>query len=779
MPKIRSLKIDNDMRRKLEYIGLDLDDIPESIIDEHDIKFRVLKGQDEKQYKQYRFLNVKDIDILLSDTNSYSELKDKYENSAPLYKYLDAYDEENADRYYAFLNMLKNIEIEDIQKIEKEQNLLAKNIPFKVRFNNNYLWPIYYSEITNRYFMLMSTENANCSTFFYLLKKKIEDDRTAKVFVPITYIDYTGKILNKSELKDVENYLWLFTKNYPSIYEVVNKKNEISLQIVGETEIYGKLKTLYKMSFDSSKEASKFYKLLKALFILQTELPHEYDFRTNISQTGSLEIWLDDTKLEYETLLEFVFNQYMKSIKIKQEVQDEIDELQFKLDNYKKEEKLLENEYISKEKQISTFLECKKSFFGRVKYYFKLGNKSNNATKKGKKDRKIKKEEENVEVPLKKERKEIVNPDKKNYTLDELVASYKELDNMENDKKNLVMDINALKLRNKNLKRKIQNATSYINEINEHKKSIFEFWKYSNKDAVAELEEGEEEELNVAKLEKTFSFEDDFTKFGEAVDKNQRARFTDSELDSSFIATTDIIDLMNRTYKKLAEPKEFMEKLKELKNNKDLDEDEDDNEFDVFGKLSSDKTKERTIKNKNHRETPRDKYQILNIRRDTKSIELKKTLVTVIKDIKRALKKNTLEEDIYVYKATSSELDEDELQIFSLDEESEIEDYISNNETKNKIYLYRIKLTKGTNFIGFSNIIYYNNKNMTLPLGMQLSNKILIDLHALELEETNEKRIRKIQFLDNKNDFSKIILKTIDIVEFKSKVKEKKTKNED
>lgn len=776
MSKIRNLKIDSSMKKKLDYIGLDLNDIPENLNETYDLKFKVLKGQDEKQFKQYRYINVQDIDIMLSNTNAFSDLKEKYENASPLSTYLDSYSEESIEKYYTFLSMIKKIEIEDINKIEKEQALLAKSVPFKVRYNGNYLWSIFYSDITKRYFMIVPTENTNYATFFYLLKKKIENKKGEKIFVPVSYLDYSGKILKKSDIKDIENYLWLFTKDYPSIYEVYDKKGIPSLQIIGETEIYGKIKTIYKMSFDTTKEANKFYKLLKALFILQTELPHYYKFNTNIDIAGRLNINLDNVEIQYDTLLEFVLEQYLKSISLKDRVQEEIEELNNKLESYKKESIQLENEYLSKEKQISTFLECKKSFFGKVKYYFKLGKNVKVNNKKSKnKEKQIEEIQEVEKNSIKKQKVEIED---RNYTLDELVISFKELEIMENNKKNIVMDINALKLKNKNLKKKIENATSYINEINKHKKSIFEFWKYSNKDEVAALEEGEQEELNVTKVEKTFIFEDDFEKFGEAVDKIQRLKYTDSELDSTFIATTDMIDLMNRTYKKQAVAKEFADKLKELKNNKVLEEDEDENDFDIFGKLSSDKTKEKVINNKTHRETPRNIYNILNIKREMKGLELKNIIVNIIKDIKKALKKNILPEDLYVYKATPYKLDIEELQSFSLNEENEIENYLQNNDGKSKFYLYKIKLNKGTNFIGFSNIIYYNNKNMTLPVGMNISDKILIDLRSLELEEIDKKVIRKIQFLDNKNDFSKILLKTIQVQEFVSKVKEKKKKEE-
>ena len=84
--------------------------------------------------------------------------------------------------------MLKNVNIQEIENVEKEQERLNENIPFKVKFNGNYLWQIYYSENTNKYFMIVPTEDTDYSTFFYLLKKKIEG-KNEKIFVGFTNCD--------------------------------------------------------------------------------------------------------------------------------------------------------------------------------------------------------------------------------------------------------------------------------------------------------------------------------------------------------------------------------------------------------------------------------------------------------------------------------------------------------------------------------------------------------------------------------------------------------------
>ena len=299
-----------NLEKKLEYLGLNLTRIPKIFKQFEPLEFRIPKFYDEKQYKQYRFLPVKDIQILLSPTTRLDELEEKYKKASPLFEYLDSKSEENIPKHATFLKMLDQIRIEDIEKVEIEQENLNREIPFKVKFEGNYLWQIYYSENTDKYFMLVPTEDSDYSTFFYLLKKQLEKKKTDKIFVPIRNVAYSTNYLKKSEFEDVVNYLWLFTKDWPLVYEVFNKENELSIQIVGETEVYEKIKSPYKIVLNNQLEARKFYKLLKALFILQTELPHYFNFKTNIDRKGKIQFLSDNKRVELSNMPEWINYHY-------------------------------------------------------------------------------------------------------------------------------------------------------------------------------------------------------------------------------------------------------------------------------------------------------------------------------------------------------------------------------------------------------------------------------------------------------------------------------------
>lgn len=309
MPKKKNDK-NSVIKDKLEYLGLDLDNIPRELKKYEPLEYRISRTYEQTQNKQYRYIPIKDIQILLSPTNKADSIEEKYKKSSPLADYLDSKSEENIIKHTTFLNMLNKFSIEEVEKIEKEQENLTKKIPFKVKYQNNYLWQIYYSENTDKYFMIVSTEDINFSTFFYLLKKKLEKKRTSKIFVPVKNIEYSTEYLKKSEFEDLANYLWLFTKEWPLVYEVYDKNENLSIQIIGETEVYQKVKSYYKVTLENQEEANRFYKLLKAMFILQTELSKYFTFRTNISKNGEIEFYLADKKIEYVDIADWLNEQY-------------------------------------------------------------------------------------------------------------------------------------------------------------------------------------------------------------------------------------------------------------------------------------------------------------------------------------------------------------------------------------------------------------------------------------------------------------------------------------
>ena len=753
---------------KLEYLGLDLDKIPQNLKKFEPLEFRVSRFYDEKQYRQYRYIDVKDIQILLSPTNRLTDLNEKYQKARPLCEYLDNKNEENLIKHTIFLNMLKNVSIEEIENVENEQTKLNREIPFKVKFQGNYLWQIYYSENTDKYFMIVPTEDTDYSTFFYLLKRQIENKRVGKVFVPVSNVKYSNKYLKKSEFEDIENYLWLFTKDWPLIYEVYDKKNEMTVQIIGETNVYEKIKTTYKIQLNNEAEASEFYKLVKALFILQTEIPNYYNFETNINNEGKLEFYLDDQKIEYKHMVEFIREQYKIGLKRRKEVKSKIRAYNKRIKKLQELVATQEIEYLAKEKQISTFLECKKSFFGKVKYYFKYSKKSNKGIKTEVEEEIVEENQQAGPVqtsePTKREKKRI--PIKKIYTLEELITSYKELEELENQMKNLLMDINALKLKTKNLAKKIENASKYIEEIDSHKKSIFEFWKYSNKDEMDVLPEGEQEEVNVIKrIEKTFNYEDDLEEFGKKLDKIQRKNLTKEDTDSVYIATTNLVEVLNKIKTNNILPEEIEKSLKDLKAEAKELKSLDEEEYDIFGNVIQDTTKIRKINNKKHRELPKDKFNILEVNKNTKQIGFKLVLQSIIQNITKALEKGVIPESLPVYKAINENiLNNKGINVFNINPENEMKE--ASMSYGNNINLYKLHIKEGTKGIGFTNIIFYDNQNKTLPVGMDLSTKMIIDTSKLHLRMLDQKSFNIMSFDNEQDDFSDFEIKKVTVFDY-------------
>lgn len=674
--------------------------------------------------------------------------------AVPLYAYLTPDNEENIERHTKFLSMLSNMDINKIEEIEDEQKRLNERIPFKVKYPKDYLWQIYYSEYTNKYFMLVTTEDLEYSAFFYILKKQLQNAskrKKEKVFVPISYTDYSREYLNRNQISDIENYLWLFTKEWPLVYEVYDKDNNLSLQITGKAYIYDDIQSDYKVKLNSKEDSIKFYKLLKALFIMQTEVPHHYNIKLSIDDKGSLEFNINNKKIIYEILSSLIKEEYLKAEEEKINLVEDKAKKEKELDNLQKKSLRLEKEYLEKERQISTFLECKKTFFGRVKYFFKYKKVSLSKQKENK--------EKEQEVKLIRINKyaEV----KSNYTLEELIELYKQIDREDSKVKNLKLDIKALEQKILNLENKVKNARQYIEEIDEHKKSIFEFWKFTNKDKASELPEGEIKEENEEVVKKVFDYEYDFEDLSIKLDEMQRNKLSKEELDSIYLSSTFVLEDINKVSKGEQITEEHLQSLKEksIKENSLLDKDS----FDIFGGMAYD-NKLKILANKKHREIEREVFKILDINKNTTTEEYTECIKQVINNLESAFKKVNIPLNLSIYKADTEEFVKNTFNVFNIRGTIAISDLIEKDtDTFN---IYKINLKENTPIIAFTNIAYFENNNRTLPLGMNVSEEILLNSNLIDLELKSKQKLKIVSYKDPKDQLSDVEVKTIDVEEY-------------
>ena len=250
------------------------------------------------------------------------------------------------------------------------------------------------------------------------------------------------------------------------------------------------------------------------------------------------------------------------------------------------------------------------------------------------------------------------------------------------------------------------------------------------------------------------------------MDQIQRKKFNKEELDAIYIASTEQIEPLNKVKTNSLEPKELDKYLKTLKAEQKELKGKLDEELDIFGGLEEDTRKIKKLANKTHRENPKNKFLILGLTKQYKVVDYKVNLSQSIWRINEALSKMTTSQEIIAYMWTEDwvTIDANKINIFNLDAEDEIKKAIEKSED-NKINLYKIKLDKGSNVIAFSNCIYYDNQNKTLPVGMDNDTRIIAKLSDMNIE-LDSKKVIKVGKLDDEEMGTKLIVKNINILEY-------------
>ena len=80
-----------------------------------------------------------------------------------------------------------------------------------------------------------------------------------------------------------------------------------------------------------------------------------------------------------------------------------------------------------------------------------------------------------------------------------------------------------------------------------------------------------------------------------------------------------------------------------------------------------------------------------------------------------------------------------------------------------------MNFAKGVKAVAFSNCVYYDNQNKTLPEGMDLDTRILAKILDTDITLENKKVIRVGMLDDENDDAAKLIIKTIHLLEYNVK----------
>ena len=347
---------------------------------------------------------------------------------------------------------------------------------------------------------------------------------------------------------------------------------------------------------------------------------------------------------------------------------------------------------------------------------------------------------------------------KQQYTIEDLISICTKLEEVVKENTNLNLDISAIETKKDILSKKIDNAELYINEIDKHKKSIFEFWKFTSKDEVQNLNEGEErEKKEKTRMAKYFDYETDLEDLGQIVDEVQRRKLSKNETDAIF-AIKQVPD----SFKELEKDKDnaveiYIEKdeeevkkekaktkkvnplsrdltnlKREYENNIEIINSKD---FNIFGGLIDDKTKIKSINNVKHREIEKDKYKVFNINQDRDLKVYTENLESYLLLIREALNKIQSPYNISAY-CMGAKKSLKGLNILSINPRDAFEHELLSK--KSKISLCKINIKENAPLVFYSNIIFYDNFNKTLPLGMNLSTEVLIDADKLNLKFSKE-----------------------------------------
>jgi len=185
----------------------------------------------------------------------------------------------------------------------------------------------------------------------------------------------------------------------------------------------------------------------------------------------------------------------------------------------------------------------------------------------------------------------------------------------------------------------------------------------------------------------------------------------------------------------------------------------------------------RYLNNKSHREHEKDKFQVLNVNKKIDIFDFTEKLQIIVGSLNEAMHKVKFDYDMSIYQVASinEKIHKTEYSIFNINAERELQSYQNKFETAVK--LFKLNFKEGFPAVFFTNSVYYDNINNTLPNGMDVTSKLLIDTELFEYDLVSKEKIITNRYFNMPDDIYPKIL-NVYIEEYDVKLKTTDVKKE-
>ena len=113
---------------------------------------------------------------------------------------------------------------------------------------------------------------------------------------------------------------------------------------------------------------------------------------------------------------------------------------------------------------------------------------------------------------------------------------------------------------------------------------------------------------------------------------------------------------------------------------------------------------------------------------------------------------------------TEEDFNSNGINVYNINPVDEVQKNI--NIKEDSINLFKLNIKKKTEGIPFTNIIFYDNQNKTLPIGMDLSSRILLNIRPDDFKNEKNYKFNVINFENEEDEFTKSKVKTINVFEY-------------